>query len=140
MIEKELRINRIQHGTVIDHIKSGSAFNVLTALDINGTDGNQVSVAINVTSKQFEKKDIIKIENRVLAVEETNRLALISPNSTINIIKDYNITEKRSLQFAISSRVERPGGGHHGGSRQIRPFPREVHSDHFIFFLNIGTL
>ena len=58
MIEKELRINRIQHGTVIDNIKSGSAFNVLTALDINGTDGNQVSVAINVTSKLFEKKDI----------------------------------------------------------------------------------
>jgi len=99
MIEKELRINRIQHGTVIDHIKSGSAFNVLTALDINGTDGNQVSVAINVTSKQFEKKDIIKIENRILAVEETNRLALISPNSTINIINDYNITEKRNIEL-----------------------------------------
>ena len=48
----------------------------------------------------------------------------------------YNITEKRSLQFAISSRVERPGGGHHGGSRQIRPFPREVHSDYFIFLGN----
>mgnify|MGYP003324771992 FL=1 len=99
MTEKELRINRIQHGTVIDHIKSGSAFNVLAALDINGTDGNQVSVAINVTSKQFEKKDIIKIENRILAVEETNRLALISPNSTINIINDYNITEKRNIEL-----------------------------------------
>ena len=48
----------------------------------------------------------------------------------------YNITEKRSLQFAISSRVERPGGGHHGGSRQVRPFPREIHSDHFIFLGN----
>ena len=45
----------------------------------------------------------------------------------------YNITEQKSIQFAISSRVERPGGGHHGGSRQIRPFPREVHSDNFIF-------
>ena len=45
----------------------------------------------------------------------------------------YNITDKKSLQFAISSRVERPGGGHHGGSRQIRPFPREIHSDNFIF-------
>ena len=48
----------------------------------------------------------------------------------------YNITEKRSLQFSISSRVERPGGGHHGGSRQIRPFPREVHSHNFIFLGN----
>ncbi len=48
----------------------------------------------------------------------------------------YNITEKKSLQFAISSRVERPGGGHHGGSRQIRPFPREIHAEHFIFLGN----
>ena len=48
----------------------------------------------------------------------------------------YNITDKKSLQFAVSSRVERPGGGHHGGSRQIRPFPREVHSHNFIFLGN----
>ena len=48
----------------------------------------------------------------------------------------YNITEKQSLQFAISSRVERPGGGHHSGSRQIRPFPRDIHSNNFIFVGN----
>ena len=48
----------------------------------------------------------------------------------------YNLTKKKSLQFAISSRVERPGGGHHGGSRQIRPFPRDIHSDYFIFLGN----
>ena len=48
----------------------------------------------------------------------------------------YNFTEKQSLQFAISSRVERPGGGHHGGSRQIRPFPRDMHSNNFIFLGN----
>jgi outer membrane receptor protein involved in Fe transport len=48
----------------------------------------------------------------------------------------YNLSEKQSLQFAVSSRVERPGGGHHGGSRQIRPFPREVHSHQFIFLGN----
>ena len=45
----------------------------------------------------------------------------------------YNLTDRKSLQFAISSRVERPGGGHHGGSRQIRPFPRDIHSKDFIF-------
>lgn len=99
MSEKELRINRIKHGTVLDHIESGRALNVLSALNINGTDGNQVSVAMNVFSKQFNKKDIIKIENRILAVEETNRLALIAPNSTINIIKDYKITEKRNVEL-----------------------------------------
>ena len=95
----DLRINRIKHGTVLDHIVAGRAFNVLSALDINGMDGNQVSVAMNVSSKQYSKKDIIKIENRILAVEETNRLALITPNSTINIIENYEITEKRNVEL-----------------------------------------
>ena len=95
----DLRINRIKHGTVLDHIVAGRAFNVLSALDINGTDGNQVSVAMNVSSKQYKKKDIIKIENRILAVEETNRLALITPHSTINIIENYEIREKRNVEL-----------------------------------------
>tara|TARA_B100000745_G_scaffold114595_1_gene73936 strand:+ start:317 stop:778 length:462 start_codon:yes stop_codon:yes gene_type:complete len=95
----DLRINRIKHGTVLDHIVAGRAFNVLSALDINGIDGNQVTVAMNVSSKQYSKKDIIKIENRILAVEETNRLALITPHSTINIIENYEITEKRNVEL-----------------------------------------
>ena len=49
----------------------------------------------------------------------------------------YNITEKQSLQFGLSKRVNRPGdGGHGGGSRQIRPFPRDVYTDNFIFMGN----
>ena len=49
----------------------------------------------------------------------------------------YNITEKQSLQFGLSRRVNRPGdGGHGGGSRQIRPFPRDVYSDNFLFLGN----
>jgi len=49
----------------------------------------------------------------------------------------YNITEKQSLQFGLSRRVNRPGdGGHGGGSRQIRPYPRDVYSDNFIFVGN----
>ena len=48
----------------------------------------------------------------------------------------YNLSDKKSLQFAISSRVERPGGGHHGGSRQIRPLPRDLNSNSFLFLGN----
>ena len=54
-----------------------------------------------------------------------------------NLHFTYNITEKQSLQFGLSRRVNRPGdGGHGGGSRQIRPFPRDVYSDNFIFMGN----
>tara|TARA_Y100001970_G_scaffold279534_1_gene387057 strand:+ start:583 stop:3300 length:2718 start_codon:yes stop_codon:yes gene_type:complete len=72
---------------------------------------------------------------------------ILEENNNTNIDKDYtsvypsfhityNIDMKKSVQFAISSRVERPGGGHHGGSRQIRPFPRDIHSNNFIFLGN----
>jgi outer membrane receptor for ferrienterochelin and colicins len=49
----------------------------------------------------------------------------------------YNITEKQSVQFGLSKRVNRPGAGGHGpGSRQIRPFPRDLYSENFIFLGN----
>ena len=49
----------------------------------------------------------------------------------------YVLNEKQSLQFGMSKRVNRPGGGGHGrGSRAIRPFPRDIYSESFIFMGN----
>ena len=49
----------------------------------------------------------------------------------------YIITEKQSIQFGLSKRVNRPGSGGHGrGSRQIRPYPRDVYSENFLFIGN----
>jgi len=47
----------------------------------------------------------------------------------------YNITDKKSVQFGLSKRIERPSGaGHHWG--QLRPFPRSVYNDSFVFIGN----
>ena len=48
------------------------------------------------------KKDIIKVENRFLETAETDKLALIAPHATINIIKDYRVVEKRKIQLPDS--------------------------------------
>ena len=49
----------------------------------------------------------------------------------------YILNEKQSLQFGMSKRVNRPGAGGHGrGSRAIRPFPRDIYSESFIFMGN----
>ena len=51
-----------------------------------------------------------------------------------NLNISYNIIGKKSIQLGISRRVNRPGSGRHGGgSRQIRPFPRDIYNDDFIF-------
>jgi aspartate carbamoyltransferase regulatory subunit len=93
----QLLVRRIRDGTVIDHIEPGKALVVLRALNITGREGNVITVALNVPSSKHGKKDIIKVENRFLETDETNKLALIAPHATINIIKDYRLVEKRKI-------------------------------------------
>lgn len=95
----QLLVRRIKNGTVIDHIESPRALLVLNILDINGQEGNVITVALNVPSIKHDKKDIIKVENKFLEKKETDKLALIAPYATINIIKDYKLVEKRKIQL-----------------------------------------
>ncbi|RLG22905.1 aspartate carbamoyltransferase regulatory subunit [Methanosarcinales archaeon] len=90
---KELKVKRIESGTVIDHIPPGQAPNVLKILGIRGGSKEVVSMVMNVVGKTG-KKDIVKIENRELAEDELDQIALIAPNATINIIRDYEVVEK----------------------------------------------
>ena len=39
-------------------------------------------------------KDIVKIEGRELKSREVDKIALIAPNATINIVREYEIVEK----------------------------------------------
>jgi aspartate carbamoyltransferase regulatory subunit len=97
MQEPNLIVRRIKDGTVIDHIEGGKGLKVLEALGIDGKDGNVITIALNVPSGKFSKKDIIKVENKFLQDFDTNKLAVISPKATINIIKDYKLVEKRRV-------------------------------------------
>ena len=99
MEEITLRVSKIKDGTVIDHITSGHALDVVKILGITGKSGNIVTIAMNVPSKRMGKKDIIKIEGRELKAEEVDKIALIAPNATINIIRDYKVVEKKRVQL-----------------------------------------
>jgi aspartate carbamoyltransferase regulatory subunit len=94
----ELRIQKIQAGTVIDHITAGYALAVLQILGITGQEGVVLSIAMNVQSKRMRKKDIIKVEGRELTADEINRIALIAPQATINIIRRYKIFSKMRIE------------------------------------------
>jgi aspartate carbamoyltransferase regulatory subunit len=99
MTEVELKVRPIKNGTVIDHIAAGQALNVLKILEIYGTSDAVVSVVMNVGSRKLEKKDIVKVENRELREEEVNRIALIAPAATINIIRNYKVMEKSKVDL-----------------------------------------
>jgi aspartate carbamoyltransferase regulatory subunit len=95
--QEGLLINAIRNGTVIDHITGGEALIVLRILGITGSTEESVSVATNVESKTLGKKDVVKIENRELLAEEVDRIALIAPGATINIIRDRRVVEKKGV-------------------------------------------
>ena len=95
--DRELRVSKIQSGTVIDHITSGQALNVLAILGIDGTDGEVVSIGMNVPSDRLGTKDIVKVEGRELSQSELDVLSLIAPVATINIIRDYDVVEKHRV-------------------------------------------
>ena len=99
MQESDLLVRRIKDGTVIDHIDQGKGLKVLEALEINGKEGSVITIALNVPSSKSNKKDIIKVENRFLEDADTNKLAVIAPKSTINIIKNYKLVEKRRVSL-----------------------------------------
>ncbi len=95
----ELRVRSIRSGTVIDHITAGNALNVLKILGIAGGTKAIVSVVMNVPSARSAsgRKDIVKIEDRELNPEEVDKIALIAPQATINIIRDYEVAQKNSV-------------------------------------------
>jgi len=94
-----LLISPIENGTVIDHITAGEALNVLHIIGITGTTQESISVATNVESEKIGYKDIVKIKNRELRKEEVDRIALIAPRASINIIRDYKVWEKKGVEI-----------------------------------------
>ena len=99
MEQSDLIVRRIKDGTVIDHINEGKGLKVLEALEIDGSRGNVITIALNMPSGKLKKKDMIKVEGRFLEDDDTNKLAVIAPASTVNIIKDYKLVEKRRVSL-----------------------------------------
>lgn len=95
---KELIVSALENGTVLDHIPSEHVYKALDILNIRDID-SQITIGINLSSKHFGKKGIIKIADKYFEDEELNKLALIAPKATVNIIKDFKVVEKRKLSM-----------------------------------------
>lgn len=94
---KMLQVSAIQDGTVIDHIDSKRTFQVAGILRLPNID-ETVLIGMNLDSRHG-KKGLIKIGNRHLTQEEVNKIALIAPDATLNIIEDYRVVEKRDVRL-----------------------------------------
>ena len=99
MTQKTLRVSKIKDGTVIDHITGGHALDIIKILGITGRVDGVVTVAMNVPSKTLGVKDMVKIEGRELKSEEVDKIALLAPHATINIIRNYKVAEKQRVKL-----------------------------------------
>ena len=99
MSETVLYVSKIRNGTVIDHITGGHALDVAKILGITRQEKKVITIAINVPSKLFKTKDIVKIEGRELNPQEVHKIALLAPHATINIIRNYKVVDKQMVKL-----------------------------------------
>jgi aspartate carbamoyltransferase regulatory subunit len=77
MSEREkMLVQKISDGTVIDHVSAGRALSVLRLLKMG-------------------RKDILKVEGVELTDEQIQKLALIAPLASVNIIRSYKVSKKK---------------------------------------------
>ena len=89
-----MQVDKIEMGTVVDHIKAGKAAKVMKLLEIGENYPHRVAMMLNVPSRAMKTKDILKIEGKVVSEESANLIALVSPGATINIIRNSAIERK----------------------------------------------
>ncbi|WP_262918941.1 aspartate carbamoyltransferase regulatory subunit [Bacteroides sp. ET71] len=94
--KKELQVAALENGTVIDHIPSEKLFTVVSLLGLEHM-SNNITIGFNLQSKKLGKKGIIKIADKFFTDDEINRIAVVAPNVKLNIIRNYEVVEKREL-------------------------------------------
>ena len=93
---KELVVSALKNGTVLDHIPADKVYKALDILNLKGVE-NQITIGINLASRAQGRKGIIKIADKFFEDEDLNNLALIAPKATVNIIRDFEVVEKKTL-------------------------------------------
>lgn len=97
MGKKELQVAAIENGTVIDHIPAERTYQVARLLELEEL-GLPVTIGFNLPSRKLERKGIIKITDKFFTDEEISRLSVIAPKVVLNIIKDYEVVEKKTVE------------------------------------------
>jgi len=97
----KLKVSAIKEGTVIDHIPAKNLFKVISILGLDKIK-NQITFGTNLESHKLGAKAIIKVSNKFFKDNEINKIALIAPHAKLNIIRDYEVVEKRIVEIPDS--------------------------------------
>jgi len=98
MRDKQLSVSAIKEGTVIDHIPATALFKVVSLLNLDHLD-TMITIGNSLGSNKLGKKGIIKLSKVFFEDHEINKIALVAPCAKLNIIKDYDVVEKRVVEI-----------------------------------------
>ncbi len=98
---KILEVSAIEEGTVIDQIANKNTFKVANILSIQDIE-QVVLIGFNLSSDKLGKKGIIKIGGKLLTQEEVNKISLVAPDATVNIIKGSEVVRKFKVDIPDS--------------------------------------
>ena len=96
MNKEELQVAALQNGTVIEHIPADKLFTILSLLGLKNSDLN-ITIGNNLPSKKLGKKGLIKVADRFFSDEEISRLSVVAPNVQLNVIRNYEVVEKKQV-------------------------------------------
>ena len=92
----ERLVAAIENGTVIDHIPAQKTYQVAQLLGLLDTP-NLTTIGNNYASEKVGKKGIIKVSDKFFTDEEISRLSVVAPTVKKNIIHDYEVVEKKTV-------------------------------------------
>ena len=95
--KKEMVVSAIENGTVIDHIPAAKTYQVAQLLGLFELK-SPVTIGINYPSLKVGNKGIIKVSDKFFTDDEISRLSVVAPNVILNIIRDYEVVEKKTVE------------------------------------------
>ena len=94
--KRELQVAALENGTAIDHIPPEHLFKVAQLIGLSKME-NRITFGNNLESKKMGRKGVIKIADKFFEEDEINRIALVAPNVILNIIRDFEVIEKKNI-------------------------------------------
>lgn len=98
MKDKRLSVSAIKNGTVIDHIPAEVLFKVVSILNLESNE-NMITIGNMLGSDKLGKKGIIKLSEVFFKDSEINKIAMVAPCAKLNIIRNYEVADKRVVQI-----------------------------------------
>ncbi len=94
--KREMQVAALENGTAIDHIPPDRLFKVASLLGLEKMN-NTITIGNNFKSNKMGSKGVIKISDKFFEEDVINRIALIAPNVILNIIRDFEVVEKKTV-------------------------------------------